>query len=244
MTTEKKPDFLEIKDEAMIAKILDVACKHQIAITLWLKSSDIKFETSVKSVYENPKRFSLPLPPEVDEGMLTAALAMQGSGDILGSFQLDKVNFFIKTTCAMVTEKRSLLLETPKQVFKLQRRANLRIHIPRSAGITLSLALDDKKDLPGFRVIDVSAGGVAFEAKLEDKDRFPDKVLLHNVRFKLRGTEIVAEGYVRHAAPLLNDKKQHVLKVGMEFTGLKGQFEKVIVQFVLDESRKMFSLLH
>jgi hypothetical protein len=68
--------------------------------------------------------------------------------------------------------------------------------------------------------------------------------MLHNIRFKLKGVAIEGEGKVIHVKEGKNDKGQPMLKVGVEFIGLAPQHEKAIVQFALDESRRLFSLLY
>src|SRR5437588_481548 len=102
-------------------------------------------------------------------------------------------------------------------------------------------AINDK-DLLTFPVIEVSDGGIAIAATLESKDLFLHGQQVHDMRFKVRGLEIVADGIVMHTAQIASDTGKPVLKIGIQFHKLKPQYEKQIVQFVLDESRNQFSL--
>lgn len=236
----------------MIVKILDVACRHKILVTLWTKNQSIKFETRIESFMVHLKRLYVQFPVTVSPSQFDEAIAQHGA-DLLGSFQIDTVNFFIKSKLLVKGEK-SLQIEVPKEIYKLQRRANLRIPFQRKMAPKLTLyspakefdpdAPIDEKDILAFRVIDVSAGGVAIATKVEDKALFTKDKMIHDIRFRIRGIEIVAQGLVKHTAEILNEQGKPILKVGIQFHALKAQYEKHIVQFVLDESRKLFSLLH
>ncbi|MBI3555715.1 MAG: PilZ domain-containing protein [Deltaproteobacteria bacterium] len=250
----KKPDFFEIKESIMIAKIFDIATRHHIKVTVWLKNQSIKFETELSQAYRESKMVAVDFPPEVTPESFDEAVLAQASQEILGSFQIDQTNFFFKTVCHPRSHPKLLRLSLPQSIYKLQRRVNLRIPFSRQVapkltmfdpGKTLSAshAITDK-DVLAYRMLDISAGGCGIAAKLEEKAKFKVGTPLHDIRFSIRGMDIVAEGHVKHVVEISSDVGKPILKVGIQFQGLKMQFDKHIVKFVLDESRKLFTLLH
>ena len=253
-TGSKKPDFFEIKDAIMIARIFDVATRHHIKVTLWLKNQSIKFETELSAAFRESKMIAVDFPPEVTDASFKEALKAQGTDEILGSFQIDQTNFFFKTACHSKSHPKLLRLSLPVSVYKLQRRLNLRITFTRQFAPKLTMfdpgkkldtgkAITDK-DILAFRMLDISAGGCAIAAKTEEKPKFALNTPVHDIRFNIRGLDIAAMGTVKHLVEIQSDVGKPILKVGIQFQGLKMQFDKHIVKFVLDESRKLFTLLH
>lgn len=254
--SNSKPDFFEIKESKMIEKILDVTCRHKVIVTVWLKNQSVKFDSLIRYYISGSNRLSIALPPGMSEEQFSDALNDQNSQEVFCSFQLDNVNFFLKTVYAPAkgTSDELIQLEAPKSVFKLQRRADLRIPFPRSAAPKVTTLKPGKtydtskpildSDLYAFRMVDISAGGMGIAAPIELKDALKHGTVLEDMRFTLRGMEIVVRGVVRFGRNALSDQGKVMYRVGVQFVGLKAHYEKHIVQFVLDESRKMFSLLH
>ncbi len=238
----------------MIAKIFDIATRHHIKVTVWLKNQSIKFETELSQAYRESKMIVIDFPPDVTDLAFEEGVAAQGSNDILGSFQIDQTNFFFKTVCHPKSHPKLLRLGLPTSIYKLQRRVNLRIPFSRQVAPKLTLfdpgktlsanhAITDK-DILAYRMLDISAGGCAIAAKVDEKAKFTIGTLVHDIRFNIRGMDIIAEGSVKHVVEIASDTGKPILKVGLQFKGLKMQFDKHIVKFVLDESRKLFTLLH
>ncbi|MBI3543468.1 MAG: PilZ domain-containing protein [Deltaproteobacteria bacterium] len=245
--------FFEVKDPILIAKIFDVATRHHHKVTLWLKAQTVKFEAELtydERVYKNmvckpPLGFDLP--------GLYNLLANQGSSEILGSINIEHTNFFFKTTCNSTADDKYIHLGMPPSIFKLQRRQAMRIPFQRNFAPTLSVfdptkTFDSSKpivkgDILAMRMLDLSVGGCGVAAKIDEADKFAKGTKLRDLRFLVRGMEIVAEGEVKHVLKTTNDRGKPMLRVGIQFGQLKMDYETVIGQFVLDESRKIFTLL-
>jgi hypothetical protein len=251
---KENPDFFKIKDKSLIRKILDVTHQHEVVYTVWLKNQTVKFETTTFKFDATQAQFILRLPAELSRDRLLSALEKQGSNEILGSFQVDGANFFFRASCD-VRNLSSIFLEIPTSVFRLQRRANLRILFDRAAAPAVEMVDPTKsisatrgllqEDFMACRLLDLSAGGMAIAVPVEFKETFKPGLVLHETRFTIRDTNIeVATCVVRHVAPSINDKKIPILKVGVQFTSIRPQHEQAIVQFALEESRKLFSLLY
>lgn len=249
----KKPEFFEIKDAIMIARIFDVAVRHKIKLTLWLKNQSLKFEAEFSQTYRESKTIAVGLPPDITYPIFEAAIKNQGSDDVLGSLQIDQTNFFYKTVCLEKNHTGLVRMQLPTSIYKMQRRVNLRIPFSRQLAPTLTLfdpakKLDPNvaispKDLLKFRMLDLSGGGCGIAAKIDDKQKLAVDTLIHDIRFIILGMEIVTDGVVKHVGETKNDVGKPMLKVGIQFQSLKMDYDKHIVKFVLDESRKIFTLL-
>lgn len=249
----KPLNFFEIKDEAVIAKLFEVSVKIKNKFTLWLKDQEIKFESPISFYFQRRRRLSLDFPQSMTANKLLTALEKQGSNQILGSFQIQTTHFFFKTDFVTATPGHKFEITTPKTIFKLQRRANLRIEFSRRQAPKLTVmdpalklrptkTIDDSM-LLSYRVIDISAGGLGIAAPIEDEQKLAAGTKLHDMRFKLRGMELIADGMIRFAAKKMSDQDKPMLRIGIQFSQLKPEFERHIAKFVLDESRTLFTLL-
>lgn len=246
--------FFEIKDSILIAKLFDIATRHFIPVTLWLKNQTLKFEAELTVEVREYKTSVAILPESVSPESFNELLAVQQSNEILGSLIIDSTTFFFKTTTKPIGADREYVrFLIPASVFKLQRRTNLRIPFQRNLAPKVTVfdptrtwdptKAVSNKELILLRMLDLSAGGCAVAARIEEKDKFAAGTLLHDLRFLLRTMEIVTEAVVRHVVETVNDKGQPMLRVGLQFKDLRIDFAKHISLFVEDESRKIFTLL-
>lgn len=244
--SKPQPEFFEIKDQKMNARILDACARHGIAVTFWLKDQALKLDTVITQHVATSSRLSIRLPGGITAAQVRDALAKQGATDVFCSFQLDNIQFFLKAKCTneLASSSEVVVLEVPKSIFKVQRRANYRVTLPRKEAPKLTTILPGKTVELAFRVLDISAGGVGFAAPVELKDVLVLGAVLEDIRFKIRGLEIRTRGVVKFAKESKSDEGEKIIRIGVQFSGLKPNFEKHIVQFTLEESRKIFSLLH
>lgn len=246
-----EPKFFEIKDRALLQKIFDSAQKAQLPVTVWLKTQSLRFESTFAEFTPNTKRISLTRPQEVPVALFLDAIKKQQSDDVLGSFQLQATNFFFKTRYLAMPREDWIQLEAPTMIYKLQRRSTLRIPFRRADAPKMTLFSPDKEfspnkpirpeDLLTVRVLDVSAGGVAIAVPIEHKGAFKRGARVVDMRFKVKGLEIATNGKITHVAETTNDQGKPMLKIGIQFAGLKVHHEKHLVKFALEESRRLFT---
>jgi len=249
-----KPRFFEIKDEATVSKVLDSAYHSRAPVTIWLKDQSIKFNSRIVQFAHHLKLLSFYFPATVSETKFLETVKAQKRPEVFGTFSIEGVNFFFKVEFYSKTDKNAFQTPLPVPMFKLQRRANLRITLKREQAPRVTFFDPEKyyrvsqpisdKDLLAFRVVDISAGGLSFAIRPEEKSRFHSEQKLKDLRFRLRTTEINVDAVVRHVVDAKNDQGKPIAKVGIKFVGLKATHEKIIVQFVLDESRRVFSMLY
>jgi c-di-GMP-binding flagellar brake protein YcgR len=238
--------FFEIKEKRMVTKILSAAYSHHLPLTVWLKDQSLKYQASVHD-FSAENGFLMITPPKAakDFGVLQDHKE-RGLIDIFGTLQVDHLMIFLRSQIIGIAEMNLIQLKAPDTLFKLQRRASLRINVPRSYAprVTFPMKDFDPKNLPTFRVLDLSSGGLAMAVIPEHADRFKSGLVIDSLSFKLRGRDIVVSGKVAHMKKTDNDFGKPIYKVGITFLNIKPKFEQMISQFVLDESRRAFSLLY
>src|SRR4051812_23312561 len=114
-----QPNFFEIKDSAMITKILDVTVRYKVPVTLWLKEQSIRLETKITAYDKAEGTIKFSLGGTLSTEDFEKAIKSQGEGVVFGSFQIDGVNFFVKTPFMCVDDKKLIQIEAPKQIYKL-----------------------------------------------------------------------------------------------------------------------------
>lgn len=245
--------FTEIKDESVITRLLNLCARHEINATFWLKSQSLKFDAPFSKYLQHMRKLLVAIPDGVTKEQLSNALHEQSSNLMMGSFQADALSFFFKTNFITFVDDTHFQIEIPKSVYKLQRRQSLRIPFSRHDAPKLSV-FDPRKDfvsgnaikeedLLEFRILDVSTGGLAFASSIENNSFLKRGKRLHHLSFKVRGTEIITDADITHVGHSENDQGKPILKIGVRFFRLPMKYEKVIAQFTLHESRKLFSIL-
>lgn len=239
----------------MIDKVLSAVQSHHLPVTVWLKDQSLKYETHFIDIFLKQSKVYLRPPSTVAELNVLIDHLKAKLDDLFGTLQVDNLVIFFKSRLLKVAERNIVHIEAPASLFKLQRRASLRAQIPRSQAPRLTVpdpnnpdieksGIIHEKDLLSFRVIDISSGGLAIAVTLEDRDKFVNGQVLRAMRFKLRNEQITADGKVAHVKETKNDQGKLICKVGIKFIDLKPKFEQSITQFVMDESRRAFSLLY
>lgn len=251
--SEPQKHFFEIKDPIVVARLLDIAVRHGLAVTVWTKDQAFKFEATMSYYFRKLKRVSFTFPPEVNEKIFRKELIKQGNDYVFISFELQTTPFFFKSEFIAGTPGNKFEVQTPKSIFKFQRRTALRITFVRRDAPKLTVVdpkieiqanelIDDSNLLP-YRVVDVSAGGIGLVAPLSHADRLTVGLRLKDIRFRLKGIEVIVDGEIRFVAPTVTDLNEKALRVGIQFKALKPEDEAHIARVVLDKSRHLFSLI-
>lgn len=236
--------FSEVSDQAIIEKLFTRLLTQKHAVTIWTKNQVVKFKTQVSVFAANNQKLSFDLTKETNATILLKGFESQQSNELFGSFFIDSVYYFFKSNCYEKPEGITFLVSVPKIIYKLQRRAFLRIPFIRQVAPALTLNDPIKPDhLLMYRMLDISVGGLAFAIPLADQAHFKSNQIVNDIRFKMRGIEVSINGEVRHVKQELNDKNEPILKIGIQFLNLPKQDEDLIAAYVVEESQRLFSEL-
>ena len=245
--------FQEINDLDYIQKVFGIISNHGIRVTLWLKNKKFRMECTDSRFLKADGMLALKYPAFLDLDQFLAAAAMpENANEVMAVTLVEGANLFLKMSLVRA-QNMFLVFKVPNSLYKLQRRANLRIPFASNNAPKLVLLDPEKaKDLKAklkktdfmeFRVLDISPGGIAFQASLSEASRFATGNSIDDLRFKLRNIDILARGIIRHSSAAIGDYNKPVLVVGLQFISLHTHYETHIAQFVMEESRRMFTLL-
>ncbi len=252
-STDKKSPFFQIKDPATIQRIFNLLHRKQTLITCWTANQKMRFETTVTQNFQNLKRISIQFPVTISEAQFLEAIQSVSPPRLMASALVEHNMFFFKFDYIDPNLPYILDFHTPIEIFKLQRRETVRIpyqrkFAPRVSIFDPSQKFDPKRtlypqDLMHFRVLDLSVKGMGFAAAKNETELFRVGRLLPYITFKVRGTELRTQGIVRHNREDFNDLKKPMLQVGVQFHHTNPEVEKRLTQYILEESRRAFSLL-
>jgi hypothetical protein len=248
-----KIQFSEIRDEAVIARVLDVAQRKRVPLTLWLKKQSVKFDTHFAYYLQFLRKLAVQLPSTINLEEFSAALSQQGSEEIFGSFQVDTVFYFFKTPC-MLRERNAMPIEVPRRLYKLQRRAHMRLPFERQNAPKLRM-FDPSRTFPDmrlplpeesteYRVLDLSLGGVGIAVKQDEGPFFKPGRVVHDVKVSVKGISINTDCIVQNRIPSANDQGTPILRIGLRFLKLENTTQQLLANYVIDECRRRFTILY
>lgn len=201
-------------------------------VMIWTKDQDQMIHSHITLIGWHDKTIYTWIPPDLDAKAFKTKLEDSGSKECFFSVSLARANIFFKTMYRY-HDRGGLQFHLPIQIYKVQRRKDMRFPIQPPYKIILSFDDPQFVDRRMERTMfDVSASGLSFILENDDAPLFPNGVMITNLSFSLRDRLIRCNGEVRH-------RKQN--KVGVLFKGLAAVDAQHIAAFVFEESRKYFS---
>lgn len=166
--------------------------------------------------------------------------------DVMGNFAVGSDRFFL--TAPMRVEKDEGSLPLTCEIFKLNRRATVRLHIQPDYGMYMAITeFQGKKLYSVAQIADVSAGGARIFFSKNDPNvqasntkkleiRVGDKLkgVLHFVNNKT--VEVEAEARHIQQAVYMGEIVDHI---GLEFVGLQGAVKNRVISLTMDLQKKM-----
>jgi len=174
------------------------------------------------------------LKPFLDE------LSATGSPDLFVNVVNDRVKVFFRSPIKGLKEGR-LVLAMPPGIFRVQRREHIRFKIPQTHTLRVDVVSPlDFDTVHHPKVIDISAGGLAFSVKKEQADLFSSGLELSDLRFTLNRRLILVQAVIRHARPVLIDGEEMVV-IGVLFNPIRPEDQKWINDYVRAQNRAMLA---
>jgi c-di-GMP-binding flagellar brake protein YcgR len=245
MTKISENFFQKIDSEKTILKALHVALTEKKYLLVWAKQQAIKFDSRILKMAPTNSVFHIQFPVTITPGEFDAQFKKLKATELLGNFEIEQNQFFFGAKFISRSKddlSKEIVLEIPKEIYKLQRRAALRVEIsPLAASkVTIEFASRNIAEVK-FKLIDISAGGLAIEVPESKSDLFEKGTGLSKIQLKIKGQEITATGKVTHSSKI-SKKTPATFKVGIQFKTLKSEDEKHLVHLALEESRQRFSV--
>ena len=231
-------EFQPIQDRAEAERLLRDGARHFSSTLIWTKNQENVLRTHLTLFSDTDRLLYCALPKEVDPKKFLADAG--GAQEFFFSISLSYANIFFKTAFAGI-DKAGLRFRIPEQVFKVQRRKDMRFRVPE--GHVLKVEFDDPLN-PGQviqkKVFDISASGLAFVTEIEDESVYVSGLLLHHMKFSLNSRQITVDAEVRHRRAVESARKKELTKVGVTFKYIKAADSQFIASYAFEESRKYF----
>jgi hypothetical protein len=234
-------DFEEIKDRADALKLLREGAKTLASVMIWIKEQSLVLHSHITVFSDSTGTFYCMSPKGYVVEEFETALQQTGTSDCYFSVSLQRANIFFKSPYRL-TDAAGLQFGWPERVFKVQRRKYLRFPLPD--GHLLRVSIQDPLNPDArlsMKVIDLSAGGLAFLADDVDAPVFFQGLKLSQISLTVRGRPITVDAVVRHKRELKNHPRHKGWSIGVEFEGMKEADGQVLAAYVFEESRKFFS---
>ncbi len=194
----------------------------------------VRLNESIKEVGFRPDE-SLEVEGFLDE------LATTGSRECYVNLVNDRVKVFFKSQIKEIREGK-IFMELPKNIFRVQRREFLRFKIPPGHVLRVDVKAPLADETLSLKVVDISAGGLAFTVKRPHSDDFISGMQLSGLRFTLNRRAIYCQGFIRHVREVKIEGEDGIA-VGILFHRLREEDRKWIEDYVRDQTRRMMAKL-
>lgn len=215
-------NFILVTDSSKAEAYIAEAIKRQASAIIWAKNQETTINSRIISS-DTADNFIMTEPADLTEG------------EVYFSVSLSTANIFFKTIF-ISRDQRGLKFQKPTQIFEVQRRSTFRISVASRPEFIVEFSLpDNPTGRMKEKILDLSAGGMAFVIDEKENPLFHTNMLLTNLTFKLHDHTIRADGQIRYI------HYSHHSKIGILFKNLSEGDIRKIAAFVFEESRKYFS---
>ena len=242
MSERPRSEFEPVETPGEAVRLLREASKGIASAMIWSKEQKYVVNTHVGVFQEVEKILYAAIPRDIDPRTFMQQLDDLGSRDCFFSLSLTRANLFFKATC-LGYDDGGLRFRAPEQIFKVQRRKDMRFTIPE--GYTLRVEIPNPIN-PAERVtkaiVDISSSGLAFVITPEEESVYRAGMILGSASVILKLRKLVADVEIKHVRAIPTGSSRHRgVKVGVLFTNLPADASAWISAYVFEESRKFIS---
>lgn len=238
----KKPpkEFIPIDKPEEAEQLLQEATRGFVSAIIWSKNQKFMFRSNFKKYDKNEGCLVVATPANFDHKLLEMELGESKSEECYFSVSLSWANIFFKSKyIAKWTE--GIRFEIPTQLYKVQRRKDLRLRALE--GLNMTAELDDPagSGVKSVRkLFDLSASGLSLLAASKESVVFGHGLTLTNISFLVGDKKVmIPRSEVRHCKEIELEGKKF-LKVGVLFREIREADSSRIASYVFEETRKFF----
>jgi hypothetical protein len=219
--------FSKIESDTLREKIFEEIAKTGVEIQIQLQDNTI---ISIKSY----RKFA-------DELIIFRDLTEQPEEqDVIVSFNLPPEKYFLKSR--LVSKSKNYLLKLTPYLYKLQRRKNFRLTLPKTWEPKFYCLLQDAAKVDRtFDLYDLSSGGFSFEHTPTEFTAIGGAEIDGKLTVKNR-LEINLKAIVKHAREV-GTKAFPKIRIGLEIKSLSQKDEAQIMAVLMEVHREIFSKL-
>lgn len=234
-------DFVPVDDPKEALLLLKEGAKTLASAMVWTKNQEEVVNTHFATISEEEGVIYMWVPPAFDPKTFSQHLAELGTTECYFSVSLSRANVFFRAVFTGF-DSGGMKFKLPEKVFKVQRRKDFRL--PIIDGFVMKVEFQDPL-FPEARltkkVIDISAGGLAFVADTSEEPMYHAGLVLKKMTFTVDRRKIEVDAEVRHKREQPQGARIPGFKVGVIFVNLKPADADHIAKYVLQESRKYFT---
>lgn len=229
---------IETKDEAY--KVLNEAARARSFTQLFsqLKRRVLTCHFSHIRPEENQVGFKPERPNDI--GPFLIEIKESKSPFVFVNIANEKNKVFFKSQIISYKDNM-LVMNYPQGVFRVQRRQHLRYKIPQ--GHTMRLDVESATVPGGMfskKIIDISAGGVAFYIEAPEAEHFPSGKTIQKIRFQVDRSTILCSAQIRHVRPARQEGSDKMI-VGVLFTAMPIEDQVRIESFIREKMKALLS---
>ncbi len=213
------------------------------ASQVWTKDRALKKKFFVRRFLEMPNQFECEFAARASHvlGEVDAELDLAGSNDLFFNVRCEESSLFFSLPRREVSSREGMLIvRIPKDVFEVQRRAQLRYRLSSEDPFHLR-APEFSRVQDHLRILDLSSGGMAIQIDFPDEAQAAAYDLKEEVRLPLEvdfgDLSFQAQGEVRYLKRVIDEESGlSAVRVGIRFVGLTQDVVEAIQLFVMEQS--------
>jgi hypothetical protein len=240
--TFKAPrEFQPVESIAEGLKLLKEGCKTLSSAMIWTRDQEQVINSHLSVYSDAIDSFYCWTPKDLDTKKFTTEILKSPTRECYFSVSLFRANIFFRSEFVAV-DTAGLLFKFPVKVFKVQRRNDVRL--PILDGVSMKVEFTDplfpEKQI-SKKVLDISAGGMAFVVTENETPTFPAGLTLEAFSFNIGNRRLSTCAEVTNVRKLKDERHKNLFAVGVKFKDLRPGDIQHIAGYVFEESRKYFT---
>lgn len=233
--------FEPVESPEEAKSLLGEAVQTLASTLVWTRNRESVIKSALHKWTPLSRLIYIKSPADFDEPQFLQSLKTANTKECYFSISLARANVFFRTQF-IGTDIGSIGFSTPTQIFKVQRRKDMRLKFQATQHVFVDFTDPvDPNLILHKRLIDLSAGGLCFLISPEEKEYYPPGQIIEEMKFKLGEEWVVTRAEVKYAR-LWNDfHNKKDLLVGVSFPGLPPGKASSVARFVFEENRKIYT---
>jgi hypothetical protein len=234
-------EFQPVESVAEGLKLLKEGCKTLSSAMIWTKDQEQVLNSHLSVFSDSTDSFYCWAPKDFDSKKFVADVQASAHSECFFSVSLFRANIFFRASFVAL-DTAGLLFKFPTKIFKVQRRNDVRLPLLDFLAVKVHFRdplFPDKESIR--KVLDISAGGMAFLIHEEDVPLYPVGLTLNDFLFKVANRTFKIRAQISNSRKLRDEKHKGAFAVGVQFLDLRPGDVQHIASWVFEESRKYFT---
>ncbi len=221
--------------------VLNRCVQSKVSVLCWTKDQAQNLKAPIETVFETSGIVFFSFFKNTEAEAFQRRLGQLAISEIFVSVTLPTDVVFFKAELRRVDD-RFIHFRLINPMFKVQRRAGLRLPVPEHNKMQAHFEYPSGSGLKvEAPLLDISSGGIALLFTDQPcRDEFKTGSLLGELNFMIRERKISVICEVRYTREISFSKLKKGIKVGIQFLQISESDRDFIAEYVLEESSKYF----